>query len=415
MPTAPPCAVSSVARAGWLLLLAVMVLVTALPAVGCRAPDPAPRVEAIAAPYRFSVAAWELAHLPPRIGGWINPADDAEARDTAPVELYFDLGRQLRAAEYHLARVCAGAASGDAASLEEAIDDIMRQRTALAPEVTAVIEAQITAVLLDLGMGNDHRSLTPPPGFVMEAPPGLLIVSPRESIRTLETITLKQQIGDPDREAIEAQVDALGVVSLVLDLGGIGTTYPAFVTDRGGLAFTVATALEEWLHQYLVFKPLGQRYAAYLLGLNRDHDVATLNETFAGIVSEEIRDLVLARFYGGRAAPAPRDPAAFDFDAAMRQTRRTVDTMLAAGEVDRAEAYMFQRRDYLEAQGYYLRKLNQAYFAFHGRYADAPSSVDPLGDELRAFRAEFGEISEFIAVVAALQSRDELHRLMAGG
>jgi hypothetical protein len=99
----------------------------------------------------------------------------------------------------------------------------------------------------------------------------------------------------------------------------------------------------------------------------------------------------------------------------MRQTRRTVDTMLAAGEVDRAEAYMFQRRDYLEAQGYYLRKLNQAYFAFHGRYADAPSSVDPLGDELRAFRAEFGEISEFIAVVAALQSRDELHRLMAGG
>ena len=211
-----------------------------------------------------------------------------------------------------------------------------------------------------------------------------------------------------------ARYGIASVVSLVDDLGGIGATYPAFVSARGSLDWVVETAVEEWLHQYLFFKPLGFRYAAYLLDLGGGHDIATVNETFVGIVSEEIGGIVMRRYYPAQIMPEPEvDPAAFDFDAEMRDTRLHVDGLLAQGQIDQAATYMDARRDYLEANGYYIRKLNQAYFAFHGRYADAPSSVDPLGDELRAYRASFANLSDFVAAVSVVRSRDELAQLMA--
>ena len=122
----------------------------------------------------------------------------------------------------------------------------------------------------------------------------------------------------------------------------------------------------------------------------------------------------MQRYYPAETVSEPEpDPAAFDFDAAMRQTRLHVDDLLAEGKIDEAETYMDARRDYIEANGYYIRKLNQAYFAFHGRYAAAPTSVDPLGDQLRAYRARFDELSDFLAAVAVVRSRDELAQLMA--
>ena len=37
-------------------------------------------------------------------------------------------------------------------------------------------------------------------------------------------------------------------------------------------------------------------------------------------------------------------------------------------------------------QGYVIRKLNQAYFAFHGSYAVGTSATDPIGGKLRSLR-----------------------------
>jgi len=54
----------------------------------------------------------------------------------------------------------------------------------------------------------------------------------------------------------------------------------------------------------------------------------------------------------------------------MRETRIRVDKLLAQGRIEEAEAYMEERRQEFVAHGYYIRKLNQAYFAFHGAYAD---------------------------------------------
>ena len=48
---------------------------------------------------------------------------------------------------------------------------------------------------------------------------------------------------------------------------------------------------------------------------------------------------------------------------------------------------MEQRRQLFVENGYYIRKLNQAYFAFYGAYADVPGGAageDPVGPAVRA-------------------------------
>ncbi|MFC1916656.1 hypothetical protein ACFLX1_00775 [Chloroflexota bacterium] len=42
---------------------------------------------------------------------------------------------------------------------------------------------------------------------------------------------------------------------------------------------------------------------------------------------------------------------------------------------------MEQKRQYLAEMSYHIRKLNQAYFAFHGTYADKPAFISPIGHE----------------------------------
>ena len=66
----------------------------------------------------------------------------------------------------------------------------------------------------------------------------------------------------------------------------------------------------------------------------------------------------------------------------MHKTRVHVDELLAEGKIDEAEAYMEQRRQIFVQNGYYIRRLNQAYFAFYGAYADVPGGAageDPVG------------------------------------
>lgn len=69
--------------------------------------------------------------------------------------------------------------------------------------------------------------------------------------------------------------------------------------------------------------------------INRDYDIATINETVAGMVSSEI-GAIIYRIY------VPQEPAAsqvsqssgpvFDFNKAMREIRLAVDDFLARGD-----------------------------------------------------------------------------------
>ncbi len=106
-----------------------------------------------------------------------------------------------------------------------------------------------------------------------------------------------------------------------------------------------------------------------------------------------------------------RDPssAPFDFNTTMRTTRITVDNYLAQGQVQQAEQYMESQRQLLMSKGYYIRKLNQAYFAFYGSYATGPASVDPIGQELSTLRQHSPSIKDFLNTVSGFGSNQDLN------
>jgi hypothetical protein len=56
--------------------------------------------------------------------------------------------------------------------------------------------------------------------------------------------------------------------------------------------------------------------------------------------------------------------------------------------------------------------LNQAYFAFYGNYADNPTSVDPLGDQLRELRGNSRDAKDFLERASFLTSRADLKTLL---
>ena len=76
--------------------------------------------------------------------------------------------------------------------------------------------------------------------------------------------------------------------------------------------------------------------------------------------------------------------------------------------IEEAEQYMEARRQMFVAHGYRIRKLNQAYFAFHGIYGRDPASVSPIAADLEELRAQSESVSEFLNKVARMKSYTEL-------
>jgi hypothetical protein len=154
-----------------------------------------------------------------------------------------------------------------------------------------------------------------------------------------------------------------------------------------------------------------------------------MNETTASIVGTEIGTYVVQNHYP-ELLVSKRDPsrvafdeatlpfpelqdALFDFRAEMHETRVTADKMLAEGKIEEAEAYMEQRRQFLWENGYLLRKLNQAYFAFHGAYADSPGGAageDPVGPAVRALREQSDSLADFVNTIAWMSSFEQLQQ-----
>ena len=73
---------------------------------------------------------------------------------------------------------------------------------------------------------------------------------------------------------------------------------------------------------------------------------------------------------------------------------------------------MEERRLLFVEKGIFIRKLNQAYFAFYGTYAESPTSVSPIGDQLHSFRNAVPNLRTFIREVSQVSNYDEfLERL----
>ena len=295
------------------------------------------------------------------------------------------------------------------------------EATKLRNKVESIIELQIRSVLKQNGIINPFGSVFgvsfPPIDFELDEPPHLLVISPRNQIARIRDILLLQNMTTDQMNDIENSVEESGYSALVVELGGLGVTYPTFVNSNSSLHDVLDAATEEWVHQYLAFKPLGFRYVLDLLGISRSQDIITMNESLAGIVSSEIGDQVYKKFYASYFPesnnPPPTESSAptFDFNAAMRQIRQNVDTYLFNGQIDLAEQYMNEQRDYLQTQGYYIRKLNQAYFAFYGTYADTAAYSDPIGTTVQNIRDKSNSLKEFLNALANVTSATGLDKL----
>ena len=93
-----------------------------------------------------------------------------------------------------------------------------------------------------------------------------------------------------------------------------------------------------------------------------------------------------------------------------------MDELLAEGKVEEAEAYMEERRQFFWVNGYRIRKLNQAYFAFYGAYADTPGEqgADPIGPALLAIREDSDSLAEFMDRLASISSFEGFQEEAAG-
>ena len=97
----------------------------------------------------------------------------------------------------------------------------------------------------------------------------------------------------------------------------------------------------------------------------------------------------------------------FDFSKEMRETRLHVDDLLISGAVEAAEVYMEQRRMEFVENGHHIRKLNQAYFAFYGSYAESPASSSSIGDQLNRMVELTPDFKTFVGKIAGVSSYDE--------
>jgi hypothetical protein len=292
----------------------------------------------------------------------------------------------------------------------------------LEPLAEEILENQVSQIAAELGLALGGQIL-PPVLYHTTQPPDALIVSPRDTIRQEANISLTPELSVDQFQELEEKVDAaLDVSSLVVGIGGVGL-YPTMVmrtTDPNWLAEVVA---HEWIHNYLTLRPLGITYA-------NNPELRTMNETVAAIAGKEIGRAVIERFYPqflppppSEATPTPESapeseaeseppsPPPFDFLKEMRETRVNVDRLLADGKIEQAETYMELRRRFLWDNGYQIRKLNQAYFAFHGAYADQPGGAagdDPVGEAVRALRVQSTSLADFLDRIAWMWSFDQL-------
>ena len=344
----------------------------------------------------------------------------------------------------------AGDAATDPATAERARGDdaaLRRERARIENSVEEILNGRLTAVLEDQGLtrhiGRDV--VWPPVSIEFEDPPAVLVESPRTEIRREHERLVQGNLPVSEKVRLEGEAESDGATSaLVVEIGAIAM-YPAIIPPGADYRAVLGTIAHEWVHHYLYFSPLGRNFY--------DGDkLVTLNETVANIVGDEVGEAMYERYplergpayvtsanlrepfdAGGggalrgnhvvttrffpdaerRDSIAPlRMTAEFDYRAEMHGLRVEVDSLLAAGKVEAAERVMEERREAFVANGYYIRRINQAYFAFHGSYADTPAASDPIGPKMQRLREGSASVKVFLELARRITSEEELDEVL---
>ena len=368
-------------------------------------------VEAALAAYRYSIVDWEVSHLPDKLvrrtarvftGGGAK----SKAEERARAEEFFRLGWELSNLRRELAFPPVDGTAWEEDVLRREIAAKEKRKSELQGEVEEIIEGRLSQVAAQEGL-TWAGGVFPPVDTVFTSSPHLLVASPRDRIARLSDYLLNPGLDDEEKAALEHRVGELEPdwSVIVVNIGGL-SVYPSVVADRFGLHNAVEITAHEWLHSWLFFRPLGRNFAV-------SGEMLTLNETVATIAGRELGDAVMEALTGEPVArpepgPTPKpDPNPFDFQAEMRETRLRADELLAAGNIEEAEAYMEERRRVFVENGHLIRKLNQAYFAFYGTYATSAASVSPIGGQVEELRRRSGSVGEFLKTVAEFGTYQE--------
>jgi len=377
----------------------------------------------------FALIQWESSALREKLQAWwTQPAAKLSTDEaTQLVRDYLERAQRMSAIEWEINQRMSNPSDhvpegSTAEQLQKELEHLRKTQQTHRVTVEQVIEQQIAWTLVQKDIGLSGRPW-PPVKFSFTEPPKKMVVSPRTRI---ETVYSRMVSADISQSAIETSEKTIyqdyDFSGYITNIGGLGA-YPAMVVDRASLEWVLSTVAHEWVHNYLTFFPLGINYLT-------SSEIATINETVADIVGNEIGAHALETFYPEflpvdlnpmetwnrfveeRIEP---QPPRFNFGLQMRLTRLMVDRLLAEGKVTEAEAYMEERRQLFVQHGYGLRVLNQAYFAFHGSYATGPASTDPIGPKLQELREAFPELSLFLQTVRGFTSLAEIDKELQSG
>lgn len=374
-----------------------------------------------AAGWLFDLIVWEVDNFPDKwlhlAYSWMPWTDTREADRRTQFERYQELTLELSEVRDELDRASSAESLNSAAiaGLQARFDRLSSERAGLRDGVEEYLESALSEQVAAQDLDTVGGMIWPPVDFRLDQSPSLLVMSPRDRIERIENYLIKPDIPPEEANAIEeAILKDEDVSAIIMRTGGLGS-YPATVTPRRDTLRLLEVAGHEWIHNYLFFKPLG-------INFFDSPEMVTLNETVADMAGRELGRMAYEALTGEEVeilvAPrdlesnGQRDEAEFDFHRFMRETRLRTDELLAEGKIEEAERYMEQRRIELQDHRIYIRKINQAYFAFTGSYGESGASVSPVASQLWDLRMQAGSVGQFIKTVAGVSSPEEFDNLI---
>jgi len=410
---------------------------------------------------KFDYVSWEVNALATKAGQalWGNhPYMDEAARSDFVQNYMRDLGQAMQlTAQVEAIYLDLSIADPDAASAELRVErDALRadldRRQATAE---SILEGQVSAILADEGFAVMGQVM-PPVSMHFTRMPNLLVVSPRDRIErrvelAIDPMPLEDIIALEDRIFAQQDMDAV-----VIPLGGMAI-FPAMIRETANLPWAIETFAHEWVHHYFFFYPLGLSFFVDTGPGGRE--AVAINETAANLFGKYIGEKVVARYYPEFLPetsipqvisvqyqdPVPTEETPFEFGRAMHETRTGVDTMLsqvqliqakvnklhrlgyvddaqtleavATEQIDRITAFLAARRQLFYDNGFNIRRLNLAYFAFYGGYQaegiPGIAGTDPIGPAVQDIFDLSPDIRAFVVTMRDITTREELLSVQA--
>ena len=378
--------------------------------------------------HEYRLVSWELENV---LGKWSHrfwtvlpwtPTSEADRR--ASLDRYMVLVEEYRVAD-NLLKDVTSSIDPDIRLLNDAqrrVDQIVIERDKIRDGLEEYLEQIISETVRTDEVGLVGSFVWPPVDFRIDSPPKLLVTSPRNEIRRVEGILIDPDISVEETLSIEREIVELHDVSaLIIQTGGLAS-FPS-VIPMVDLERLMNIASHEWLHGYLIFYPLGRSYFG-------DGEMRSVNETLSDLFGREIGQRVYAKitdqpyvapvrpetaslnWNSGKALEKKENLDQFSFNQFMSETRDRTDNLLLDGLVEEAEAYMETRRIQLLGHGYSIRKINQAYFAFHGTYGESPSSASPIARYIWDLREQVDTVGELVKMLRGLKTYEQFEQLL---